>query len=77
MDFMEAAEFFARFVWPLVLAWNIFLYRSSNKNKEALNAFQLEVAKDYASKKDLEKLFSDFETRFNKQIEQLISLQRK
>lgn len=74
---MEAAEFFARYLWPLLLGWNLFLYNSSNKNKEALNAFQLEVAKDYASKKDLEKLFSDFEARFNKQIEQLIALQRK
>jgi len=78
MTFMEAAEFFARFVWPLVLAWNVFLYRSLNKNKDDMYEFRLHVAENYASKKDLEKLFSDFETRFNKQIEQLNSaLQRK
>ena len=77
MTLMEAAEFFARCIAPFLVAWNVFLYRAFNKNRDELFALRLHVAENCASKEDLEKLFSNFEARINKQLEQLIALQRK
>ncbi|GFM37732.1 hypothetical protein [Desulfovibrio psychrotolerans] len=79
MDISDAFVFFARFIWPPLLAWNIYLHREIQKSnadiqkgKDAIGALRLHVAENYAGKKDLEKMFSDFEQRIDKRIDQLV-----
>jgi len=79
MDFTDAFVFFAKFIWPPLLAWNVYLHRSIQKSneeiqkgKDAVAALRLHVAEHYAGKKDLEKMFSDFERRIEGRIDQLV-----
>jgi len=64
---MEAFEFIARFVWPAVLAWNVFLFRT-------LMNLRLKIAEEYTSKRDLEKMFSGFEARLETRLNERFSL---
>ena len=72
----ETFEFIARYVWPAVLAWNVYLFRCldsirSRKSDEklALVEFKLFVAENYTSKQDLQEIFSRFEQRFMERLE--------
>lgn len=68
MTFIEVIEFLARFVWPPVLAWNIYLFRYSRAQEKALDAYKLYVAENYLSKADLVTMFTGFETRMEKRL---------
>lgn len=79
MELMDALILFARFVWPPLLAWNVYLHREIQKSrseiqsgKDAVAALRLHVAEHYTGKKDLEKMFSDFEQRIDRRIDQLV-----
>ena len=56
--FADALEFFARYVWPLLLAWNVYLYRQIQANKAELFEFKLSVIRDYTAKRDLDRIFA-------------------
>jgi hypothetical protein len=70
----ETFEYLARYVWPAVLAWNVYLFRT-------LLNLRLKMAEEYSSKADIEKMFadfglrfSDFETRFDKRLDERFSM---
>ncbi|VVS90784.1 hypothetical protein [Desulfoluna spongiiphila] len=72
----DAFEFIARYLWPAVLAWNVYLFRSQDAlrvhqsdEKLALVEFKLFVAENYTSKQDLQDIFSRFEQRFMERLE--------
>lgn len=72
----ETFEFLARYVWPAVLAWNVYLFRCldsirfrESDEKLALVEFKLFVAENYTSKQDLQDIFSRFEQRFMERLE--------
>lgn len=77
MEFVDALEFFARFVWPLLLAWNIYLFKQNQGTRDHLLKFQLHVAENYIAKADLEKMMGGFEKRFDKRFDQLFQLINK
>lgn len=52
----ETLDFVARYVWPLVVMWNVYLFRT-------LTNLRLKIAEEYTSKQDLQKMFTDFESR--------------
>lgn len=72
MSILDALEFFARFLWPVLLAWNVYLYRQIQTNNRALFEFRLAVARDYMSKRDLEKMFDDWERRIDIRLKEYI-----
>lgn len=74
MTFAEALSFFGRYIWPVLLAWNVYLYRQIQATNRATYEYRLAMAKDYASKRDLEKMFDDFEKRLEKRLDQFVSL---
>lgn len=63
---------FARYIWPPLLAWNVYLHRVGQKNKEAVAEMRLHIAENYSGKRDLEKMFGDFEQRIDRRIDQLV-----
>jgi hypothetical protein len=73
VEFQIALDFFARYIWPLLLAWNVYLWRCTQRNWRDLYCFRLHVAENFAAKRDLEKLLTDFEARIDKRFDQLIS----
>lgn len=74
---MEALELFARYVWPMILAWNIFLFKGQQDARKEIQAYKLYVAQNYTSKADLQNMFTDFEKRFNEKLEMFFSLAKK
>lgn len=70
MTFPEALEFFARYVWPFLLAWNVYLFRQVYQCRRDMYEYKLYVATNFTSKRDLEKMFSDFEARIDKRLDQ-------
>jgi len=74
MDFWEALTLFARFVWPALLAWNIYLYRQIQFNNRELFDFKIGVAREYMNKNDMKEMFTDFEERIDKRLDQLFAL---
>lgn len=74
MTIADALTFFARYVWPVMLAWNIYLWRQIQANQRDMYEYRLAMTKDYASKRDLEKMFADFEHRLDKRLEQIVTI---
>ena len=74
MTIAEALTIFARYVWPALLAWNIYLYRQIQANRRDMYEYRISMARDYTSKRDLEKMFDDFERRMDKRLEQIIAI---
>ena len=74
MTVSEAREMFLKYLWPVLLAWNIFLYQQIQASNSVMYEFRLEVARNYTSKRDLEKLFDDFERRMDKRLEQIFTI---
>lgn len=66
---MEKLEMFARYIWPLILVWNIFLFQNQLETRQEIQAYKLYVAQSYTSKADLQNMFTDFEKRFNEKLE--------
>lgn len=57
-----------RIAFPLIIAWNTYLFSLCNRNKDALHRFQLHVAENFTSKSDLQKMIDDMEVRLEKQL---------
>lgn len=74
MDAAEIFEWIARYVWPFVLMWNVYLFQYAQTSRRELQDFKLYVARNYTSKQDLEKMLAGFEDRFDKRFEQLFQL---
>ncbi|MEZ6853129.1 hypothetical protein [Halodesulfovibrio aestuarii] len=74
MDAAEIFEWIARYVWPFVLMWNVYLFQYAQTSRNQLQEFKLYVARNYTSKQDLEKMLAGFEDRFEKRFEQLFQL---
>lgn len=74
MDAAEIFEWIARYVWPFVLMWNVYLFQYAQASRSQLQDFKLYVARNYTSKQDLEKMLAGFEDRFDKRFEQLFQL---
>lgn len=72
MTFSEAVDYFLRYLWPLLLAWNVYLYRRTQANKDDLFGFRLHVAENYTSKEDLKEMLSALEERIDKRLNQFI-----
>ncbi len=72
MNPLELLDDLLRIAVPCLLAWNVFLFKQGQANREALHQFQLEVAQQYAGKQDLEKMLAALEERFEKQLERFI-----
>lgn len=72
MNFLEGLEFFARFLWPVLLAWNVYLFRRTSENRDDLNAFRLHVAEKYTCKADIQKMFDDLEERLDQRLNQFV-----
>lgn len=60
--------FISSYVWPVVLAWNAYLFGAYMKQERDLAAHKLFVAENYISKRDLEKMFSSFEERIDERL---------
>jgi hypothetical protein len=74
MSLADVLIFFGRYLWPLLLAWNIYLYRQIQSNQRSTFEDRLAMARDYASKRDLEKMFEAMESRIDTRLEQLFCL---
>jgi len=74
MTLRQFFELFAKYVWPAVLAWNVFLYQHVQATQMAIYEDRLTIAREYTSKKDLEKMFDDLENRIDKRLSEMISL---
>ncbi|VFQ42389.1 hypothetical protein [Desulfoluna butyratoxydans] len=70
----ETFEFIARYLWPAVLAWNIYLFRKEQANELAIVNLRLYISENYTSKRDLEKMFSDFENRLETRLNERFSM---
>lgn len=77
MSWREVLELFARYLWPVLLAWNIHVYSLVQTNREEHQGFRLYVAQTYIAKADLEKMLGGFEKRFDKRFDQLFELINK
>lgn len=73
----ELFEFVARYIWPAVLLWNVYLFQCYLETNTALQDYKLHVAQHYTSKQDLEKMLGGFEKRFDKRFDQLFQLINK
>lgn len=68
---MEYLELALRYIWPAVLGWNLYLFRRIGEVQDiklALAAYKLEVAKEYTTKADLEKMFESLEKRLDERL---------
>ena len=74
MTVTEALTIFARYIWPVMLAWNIYLYRQIQANRRDMYEYRIAMARDYTSKRDFEKMFDDFERRLDKRLEQIVAI---
>ncbi len=71
---MQIAELIARYIWPLILGWNIFLFNGFRAQELALVEYRLFVSENYTSKADLKNMFDGFETRFDEKISMVVKL---
>jgi len=71
---MEIIEIIARYVWPAVLAWNIYLFTGLRSQELAHIEYKLFVAENYTSKDDLKTMFDAFERRFDDKFRMLAKL---
>ena len=67
MDF-STGDTLIRITVPLLVAWNVFLFRQNLHNKDKLHQFQLHVVEFYTSKKDLERMMQRLEEQLEKQL---------
>ncbi|VVS91069.1 hypothetical protein [Desulfoluna spongiiphila] len=88
LSFRDLVDLGARYVWPLIVCWNVFTYTQTiEAKKEIFNTqlkmsqLELKIAREYTSKADIEKMFadfsarfSDFETRFDKRLDERFSM---
>jgi hypothetical protein len=74
---MEILELIARYAWPPVLAWNIYLFGKINAQEKARSECQLFCARNYISKADLKEVFEAFEKRFDEKFTMLAKLAEK
>jgi hypothetical protein len=71
---MEIAELIARYLWPMVLGWNIFLFKGVRAQEQAHAEYKLYVAQNYTSKTDLKDMFDGFERRFDEKFSMVLNL---
>lgn len=72
MSFKELAELIARYVWPLLIVWNGYIFTVTQEQKEEMFQFRLHVAENYTGKKDLKEMFDQFEDRFDQRFEDFL-----
>lgn len=76
----ELFEWVARYIWPFVVMWNVYLFQCNLNTDKALQDYKLHVAQNYTSKQDLEKMMTGLENRLGKRLDlvlQLFSKERK
>jgi hypothetical protein len=71
---MQIVELIAKYVWPLVLGWNIFLFNGVRAQELAHIEYRLFVAENYTSKADLKNMFDGFEKRFDEKFSMVVKL---
>jgi hypothetical protein len=71
---MQIAELIVKYVWPLILGWNIFLFNGVRAQELAHIEYRLFVAENYTSKADLKNMFDGFEKRFDEKFSMVVKL---
>ncbi|MGB3222526.1 MAG: hypothetical protein WBB23_06975 [Desulforhopalus sp.] len=74
---MDIIELIARYIWPLVLGWNIYLFGRIHAQEKAHAECRLFCARNYTSKTDLERMFNGFEKRFDEKFSMVVKLVEK
>ena len=71
---MDIIELIARYIWPLVLGWNIYLFGRIHAQEKAHAECKLFCARSYISKADLKDMFDSFEKRMDEKFDMVLKL---
>jgi hypothetical protein len=71
---MQIAELVVKYVWPLILGWNIFLFDGVRSQQLEHLQYRLFVSEHYTSKADLKNMFDGFEKRFDEKFSMVVTL---
>ena len=81
LSFRDLVEMGTRYIWPLIVCWNVYMFQQIVSLKNDNFDLRLTMAQEYSSKADIEKMFadfgarfSDFETRFDKRLDERFSM---
>ncbi|WP_300674083.1 hypothetical protein [Desulfoluna sp.] len=81
LSFRDLIDLGARYIWPLIVCWNVYMFQQIVSLKNDNFDLRLTMAQEYSSKADIEKMFtdfgarfSDFETRFDKRLDERFSV---
>lgn len=74
LTFKEVVGLLARFVWPVVLAFSVFMYAELQGVKVDLASLNLKIAEEYATKEDLQDMLDRLENRLNKRLDQVVDI---
>ncbi|WP_419174404.1 hypothetical protein [Desulfosediminicola sp.] len=74
MDGQDLLVIFLRYLWPFIVAWNVYLHRQDRNREKALSDYKLYVAQNYMSKTDLENMFEKFERSMDEKLRLYINI---
>ena len=74
---MDIVDTLIRIAVPLIIGWNVYLFRQTQKNKDDLHEFRLHVAENYIIKEDLKEMLNSLESRLEKQLRNFLTTVNK
>ncbi len=69
MNLQQFFEITLKYAWPLIVAWNIFLFQKMETQEKCIADYKIYVAENYLSKSDLERMFQKLEDNLKDKIE--------